>query len=167
MEKLYSIQEVSQLLKIPKDTLRYYDRIGVLSPSREENAYRKYSRNDLVDLMNIQIMQYADFTLDEIKGKFRFHKMNPIDPAHCAEVATFLDAKQAETRRKIAHLEKVSLLLAATAETLRDLNPESDRRLTEMVRGIYRDIRGDEREREGNRNRIEEECHEDEDEDEN
>lgn len=141
MEKLYSIQEVSQLLGIPKNTLRYYDRIGIVSPSREDNRYRRYSKNDLIDLMNIQIMQYADFTLDEIKGKFRFHRMENVDPAYCREVASFLDAKNAETRRKMAHLEKVSQLLDVAAETLRDFNHESDQRLAEIVRELYRSIR--------------------------
>jgi DNA-binding transcriptional MerR regulator len=141
MEKLYSIQEVSQLLEIPKDTLRYYDRIGIVSPSREDNRYRRYSKNDLIDLMNIQIMQYADFTLDEIKGKFRFHRMENVDPSYCREVASFLDAKNAETRRKMAHLEKVSQLLDVAAETLRDFNHESDQRLAEIVRELYRSIR--------------------------
>ncbi|WP_339290261.1 MerR family transcriptional regulator [Paenibacillus sp. FSL W8-0187] len=141
MEKLYSIQEVSQLLGIPKDTLRYYDRIGIVSPSREDNRYRRYSKNDLIDLMNIQIMQYADFTLNEIKGTFGFHRMENVDPAYCRKVASFLDAKNAETRKKIAHLEKVSQLLDVAAETLRDFNHESDQRLAEIVRELYRSIR--------------------------
>ncbi|TDF94710.1 MerR family transcriptional regulator [Paenibacillus piri] len=141
MEKLYSIQEVSQLLGIPKDTLRYYDRIGIVSPSRGNNRYRKYSKDDLIDLMNIQIMQYADFSLDEIRGKFGFRKMENIDPAYCEEVAAFLDAKNAETRKKIAHLEKVSRLLDVAAETLRDFNNKSDQRLAEIVREMYKDIR--------------------------
>ncbi|MCJ8012239.1 MerR family transcriptional regulator [Paenibacillus sp. KQZ6P-2] len=141
MEKHYSIQEVSRILGIPKDTLRYYDRIGIVSPSREDNRYRRYSKNDLIDLMNIQIMQYADFSLDEIKGKFGFHRMENVDPAYCEEVAAFLDAKNAETRKKIAHLETVSQLLDVTTETLRDFNHESDQRLAEIVHGIYRAIR--------------------------
>ncbi|MGZ9586612.1 MerR family transcriptional regulator [Paenibacillus marinisediminis] len=141
MEKLYSIQEVSRMLGIPKDTLRYYDRIGIVSPSREYNRYRRYSKNDLIDLMNIQIMQYAEFSLDEIKGKFGFHRMENVDSAYCEEVAAFIDAKNAETRKKIAHLEKVSQLLEVTAETLRDLNHESDQRLAEIVREIYQAIR--------------------------
>lgn len=144
MEKLYSIQEVSRMLRISKDTLRYYDRIGIVSPSREDNQYRRYSKDDLIDLMNIQIMQYADFSLDEIRGKFSFHRMENIDPANCEEVASFLDAKNAETRKKIAHLEKVSQLLNVAAETLRDLNHESDQRLAEIVREIYQGIRNNE-----------------------
>lgn len=129
------------MLGISKDTLRYYDRIGIVSPSREDNRYRMYSKDDLIDLMNIQIMQYADFSLDEIRGKFGFHRMENISPAYCEEVAAFLDAKNAETRKKIAHLEKVSRLLSAATETLRDFNHESDRRLAEIVRDTYREIR--------------------------
>lgn len=141
MEKLYSIQDVSRMLGITKDTLRYYDRIGIVSPSREHNRYRRYSKDDLIDLMNIQIMQYADFSLDEIKGKFGFHRMEEVDLAYCQEVATFLDNKNAETRMKIAHLQKVSQLLDVAAETLRDFNHETDQQLAEIVREIYRTIR--------------------------
>lgn len=141
MEKLYSIQEVSQILGISKDTLRYYDRIGIVSPSRENNKYRKYSKNDIIDLMHIQIMQHADFSLQEIKGKFRFHKMDNLDLDSCQEVAAFLDAKNAVIRKKIDHLEKISQLLHVASETLRNYNYESDHRLAEMVRKIYQDIR--------------------------
>jgi len=141
MKKLYSIQEVSRLLGMPKDTLRYYDRIEIVSPSREGNRYRRYSKHDLIDLMNIQIMQFAGLSLDEIRGKFGFHRMKNIDPAYCEEVAAFLDAKNAETRKKIAHLEKVSRLLDIAAETLRDFNNERDQQLAEIVREIYKDIR--------------------------
>jgi|SRR5699024_2572435 len=141
MEKLYSIQEVSRRLGISKDTLRYYDRIGIVSPSRGANQYRKYSKDDLIDLMNIQIMQYAGFTLDEIKSKLIVNKEDHIDLAYYKEVAEFLDAKNAEIRRKVAHLKKVSWLLDVAAETLRDFNDERDQNLKKIVQEIYKDIR--------------------------
>lgn len=144
MEKNYSIQEISLILGLSKDTLRYYDRIGIVSPSREANRYRKYSKDDLIDLMNIQIMQYADLSLDEIRRMFGLRKMENIDSTYCEEAAAFLDAKNAATRKKIAHLEKVSQLLNIAAETLRDFNHESDRRLAEFVREIYKGIQENE-----------------------
>ena len=146
MEKLYSIQDVSTILGMSKDTLRYYDRIGIVSPSRKDNRYRRYSRDDIIDLMNIQIMRYADFSLDEIKGKFDIRKMENIDSAHCEEVAVFLDAKNEAMRKKITHLEKVSRLLNIAAETLRDYNDESDQRLSVFVRELYKDISDNESE---------------------
>ncbi|GIN71732.1 hypothetical protein J14TS2_22070 [Bacillus sp. J14TS2] len=95
-------------------------------------------------MMNIQIMRYADFSLDEIKGKFDFRKMENIDSAYCEEVAAFLDAKNAAMRKKINHLEKVSQLLNIAARTLRDFNNESDQQLREFVRELYKDIRENE-----------------------
>ncbi|BFH70993.1 hypothetical protein J27TS7_46630 [Paenibacillus dendritiformis] len=91
-------------------------------------------------MMNIQIMKYADFSLEEIKEKFQFHRMQSVDPAYYQEVAEFLDSKKAETRKKIAHLEKVSQLLDVAIESLRDFNHESDQRLAAFVREIYRDL---------------------------
>ncbi|EHQ59589.1 MerR family transcriptional regulator [Paenibacillus dendritiformis C454] len=90
--------------------------------------------------MNIQIMKYADFSLEEIKEKFQFHRMQSVDPAYYQEVAEFLDSKKAETLKKIAHLEKVSQLLDVAIESLRDFNHESDQRLAAFVREIYRDL---------------------------
>ena len=141
MEKLYSIQEVSQILEISKDTLRYYDRIGLVSPSREDNRYRRYSKDDLLDLMNIQIMRYAETTLDEMRRLLGFRKVEQIDPAYCDETAAFLDAKHAEIRKKIDHLERIAQLLAIAAKTLRNFNHESDQRLAAFVRELYKDIR--------------------------
>lgn len=142
MDKNYSIQEASQILRISKDTLRYYDRIGLLSPSRRDNRYRRYTRNDLIDLMNIQILQIANFTLEEVKGKVPIRRTEILDPTQCEEVATFLEAKEADIRRKMAHLELVCHLLHTAAEAIRDLNEESDHRLAETVREIYREILG-------------------------
>ena len=64
MNKRYSIQEVARMLGMSKDTLRYYDKIGLVKPVREDNRYRMYTPDELIDLMNIQIMQYAGFTLE-------------------------------------------------------------------------------------------------------
>src|SRR5690625_4236336 len=144
MEKFYSIQEASQILGVSKDTLRYYDQIGIVSPSREDNQYRKYSRSHLIDVMNIQIMKYADFSLDEIKRNFSFRRLESDDPAYYEEVAEILDVKNEETRRKINQLERVSELLTMTSETLRDYNDENDQRLAEFAQELYKDIRGNE-----------------------
>ncbi|MDY0393952.1 MerR family transcriptional regulator [Virgibacillus halophilus] len=93
--------------------------------------------------MNIQIMKYADFSLDEIKGKFSFHRLESVDPVYCEEVAEFLDAKNTETRRKINHLERVSQMLTMTSKTLRDFNYENNQQLAEFARELYKDIRGE------------------------
>ena len=133
MEKLYSIQEVSQILGMSKDTLRYYDRIGIVSPSR-----RRQSVPQVFERRPHRLDEYSNlcgmrtFLLTKSRGNLVSTRWKISTPHYCEEVAVFLDAKNAETHKKIAHLEKVSRLLNVAAETLRDFNNESDQRLAEI-----------------------------------
>ena len=72
------------------------------------------------------------FLLTKSRGNLVSTRWKISIPHYCEEVAAFLDAKNAATRKKITHLEKVSQLLNIAAETLRDFNNESDQRLAEI-----------------------------------
>ena len=43
MEQQYKIGDVSQKLGISRDTLRFYEKKGVIHPEKQENGYRYYS----------------------------------------------------------------------------------------------------------------------------
>lgn len=48
MEKTYSVQEVVEETGLPADTLRYYERIGLLHPiQRNSSGHRAYTEYDL------------------------------------------------------------------------------------------------------------------------
>lgn len=53
MKKL-KIGDISRIYKLSLDSLRYYERIGLISPSRQENQYREY---DYVDLWKLNIIK--------------------------------------------------------------------------------------------------------------
>ena len=67
--KLYQIGEISKLCNIPIKTLRYYDEIDLLKPSKidEETNYRYYSVDQLVYILIIKQFKDAGFSLKEIK----------------------------------------------------------------------------------------------------
>lgn len=45
MKDIYSIGEVVKKLNINKETVRYYEKVGLLSePVRDKNGYRIYSK---------------------------------------------------------------------------------------------------------------------------
>ena len=69
MEK-FSIRQVSEQLKISRDTLRYYDKQGLVCPVRGENNYRYYTRQDMFDLQYAQVLSFTGFTLSEISRLF-------------------------------------------------------------------------------------------------
>lgn len=62
------VNELVKLSGVSARTLRYYDEIGLLKPSKiEQNGYRKYSQNDIDRLQQILFYRELDFKLEEIK----------------------------------------------------------------------------------------------------
>lgn len=61
------IGEVSKEYNISVETLRFYDKAGLLVPERINNN-RCYSENDIKQLKEILEMKKLMFTLDEIKS---------------------------------------------------------------------------------------------------
>lgn len=60
------IGDVSKKFGVSIDTLRYYDKIGILVPDRN-NEYRNYTEKSLKKLQVILELKKMQFTLDEIK----------------------------------------------------------------------------------------------------
>ena len=68
--KHYLIGEVSKILPISKDTLRYYDRLGLVSPKKSAtNHYRYYTKDDLLTLSYVLILRDLEIPLEEIKAR--------------------------------------------------------------------------------------------------
>ena len=68
MNKSYTIGEVEKITGISKDRLRNYDKLGLLTPTKEEgNCYRKYNEKDIVEILSIEHMRSMDFGMKDIK----------------------------------------------------------------------------------------------------
>ncbi|WP_100642489.1 MerR family transcriptional regulator [Alteromonas facilis] len=67
--------DVAKLSGIAKDTLRYYEKIGLITPPvRRNNGYRDYAETTLEELRFIKMAQSVGFTLQEIKPAIPFVK---------------------------------------------------------------------------------------------
>ena len=66
MKEYYTISEISRLYGIGVDSLRYYERIGALSPRRGENNYRLYSLKDIYRLNIIRDLLTLGFSVKQI-----------------------------------------------------------------------------------------------------
>lgn len=60
------IREIAGKCNLSIDTLRYYDKIGLLTPKRDNNV-RYYTKADLEKLKTIIAMKKMKFSLKEIK----------------------------------------------------------------------------------------------------
>ena len=87
-----------------RHTLRYYEQIGLISPLRQSNNYRRYTEQTLQDLVFIQRAQSMGFSLGEIGEILQAQRNQLID---CAEGAKLIERKMAEIKEKIANLQSI------------------------------------------------------------
>ncbi len=92
----YRIGNVTKQLKLSADTLRYYEKIGLLPKiHRTDSGIRGYTNKNLAQLRFIQRAQKMNFSLTEIKGLLQMRE----DPQHAR-----LEVRQL-TRTKLDEVE--------------------------------------------------------------
>ena len=77
-ENLFSIGEVAKYQNISKQTLIFYDKVGLFRPAwvDPENGYRYYSASQLDYLDTILIMKQIGFSLQEIKDHMQHYDLD-------------------------------------------------------------------------------------------
>ena len=66
---MITIQGFAKLCGCNTQTLRYYDRIGLLAPAKvdEWTGYRYYEEDQAMRFVKIKNLQQADFSIEEIR----------------------------------------------------------------------------------------------------
>ncbi len=96
------------------ETIRYYERIGVLpAPPRTAGGHRVYGREHLKRLGFVRRARELGFTLPRVRELLR---MVDGPDGTCDEVNEITLSHLAEVRRKIADLRRIEGALAAMAE---------------------------------------------------
>lgn len=69
MEKFFSIGKTAEMVGMTAETLRHYDRIGLVHPCKtdEWTGYRYYSQQEIVRLDTVKTLRSMDMSLSEIK----------------------------------------------------------------------------------------------------
>lgn len=62
-----TIKEVEQCLEVPRATVRFYEREGLINPQRGENGYREYSEEDVMRLREIIIFRKLGMSITDIE----------------------------------------------------------------------------------------------------
>ena len=62
-----TIGEVSKKFNISKDTLRYYEKEGLISPVSKQNNRREYNENDIESINFILCMRGAGMPIETLK----------------------------------------------------------------------------------------------------
>ena len=106
------IGEVAKRTGIGVETLRFYERSGLLSrPARTEGGYRLYDSEALDTLEFIKRAQTLGFTLDEIK---RIIAESQAGQSPCDEVREIVRQRLAELDERLEQMQRYRDALART-----------------------------------------------------
>jgi MerR family transcriptional regulator, copper efflux regulator len=124
---MLQIGALSDQTGVPTRTIRYYEKIGLLSPaSRGENRYRLYDQTDAERLRFIKSARALDFSLQEIA---QILAARDHDEPPCGHVMSLIQSHIGEIETRIRELEllKTDLisLYSAGQELPEDVNMRS------------------------------------------
>ncbi|MGI6007684.1 MAG: MerR family transcriptional regulator [Ruminococcus sp.] len=99
MKKFFSIGEAAKAVHTTNETLRHYDRIGLVKPSKKDEwtNYRYYTSQDLVRLNTVRALQLMDLSLQEIKKVLEYDDLE--------KIVDFLAKAEKKADEKIAALQ--------------------------------------------------------------
>ncbi len=107
-----TIGQLARAAGVATSTVRYYEREGLLRPSRRSAAnYRLYSPEDLEQLRFIRAAQATGFTLGDVKALLR--------PAPCGRVQELIENRLEEVSRRMAELRHVKRVLESSLRSCR------------------------------------------------
>ncbi len=117
------IKEVEMLLQMNAQTIRYYERLGFLSPQRDDNGYRHYTDEDVQVLKRIRFLRELDISLEMIG----------IILKHPEEFQKIIERHTRNLKAQVEHLE----LIEKRCESIRQKNVPL---LDAIIDGKFEDI---------------------------
>jgi len=137
----YTIRQTAEITGLSADTLRYYEKEGVISPKRCENGYRYYDEYDISALKYIIVMKYAHFSLSEIKGMEELQTR--ARGTQCNEIAKrILGAKANELRQVIQNYQKTVTLFEEILQMIEsaDAYDQNKDQINGLIEHIFHNI---------------------------
>lgn len=117
--------ELAKLAGVSTDTLRHYERVGVLSAHRSPNGYREYSFDTIERIRLVRSALAVGFTLNELASVFEVRNRGG---APCRQVRDLAAGK-------LAHMEVLLRDITAVRNRLRILIKDWDIRLQKQKPG--------------------------------
>ncbi|MBT2686186.1 MerR family DNA-binding transcriptional regulator [Bacillus sp. ISL-37] len=102
-----SISNLAEKFGITTRTIRYYEELGLLKPSRTEGGRRMYSSSDVAKLKLVLRGKRFGFSLEEIKEMVLLFDEDRSGDKQLKRTIKYGEEKLAEVNERIAELEEI------------------------------------------------------------
>lgn len=114
MKEFYTVGEVSKIYDVSTDTLRYYDKIGLLRPWQVgENGYRYYSKAQFETISTIMLLRSMGTPISDL--------VNAINSPSPAGITDALDNYVRNVDEEIRRLESLKKEAAVLKQNIEDV----------------------------------------------
>ena len=107
------IGEFSRRTGCAIETIRFYEKVGVLPQARRRGRYRHYAVGDVGRLIFVRRARELGFTLDEVRALLA---LSALGGSACGEVRTLAATHLADVRARIADLRSMEGTLALAVQ---------------------------------------------------
>lgn len=134
MKQEYLVGELAQHFGVSRDTIRLYDKAGIVTPKKsEKNGYRHYSREDFICLAYVIELRKINLSLEEIRVM-----MNESSIEHAAEV---METQERLIEEKIEEMKRLRSIVWDYKICFRSAVTDLGKiRITESPVFIYKDV---------------------------
>ncbi|MGB6985937.1 MAG: MerR family transcriptional regulator [Candidatus Aquilonibacter sp.] len=123
-----TISQLARSAGITPETVRYYQRIGLIrTPRRPDSGFRSYENDDVLHLRFIRHAQTLGFTLDEVRELLR------LTVADCSEAERLAQERLNAVRAKIGDLRRLEATLQHTVDECEQRRPHAGCPLIEAL----------------------------------
>ncbi|OXS74194.1 MULTISPECIES: MerR family transcriptional regulator [Domibacillus] len=126
MKKQWKVGELAKLTGLTVRTLRYYDQIGLFSPSDHSNSgHRLYNKSDILKLQNIQSLKQIGLSLEDVQSV--------VDDSNSESTSHILAIQMARLKEDIRIQQKLLKELENVLALSRNKQPLQVENLTKLL----------------------------------
>lgn len=129
----YKIGEVARRANVNKETVRYYEKRGLIpKPDRRRSGYRIFTQRHIDQIRFIKRAQELGFTLKEIKELL---ELRMDEGTTCSEIRSEAQRKYQNVVEKINDLKRIKSTLTDLIDSCSGSGPKGDCPILEALEG--------------------------------
>ncbi|WP_153730754.1 MerR family transcriptional regulator [Sporosarcina obsidiansis] len=126
------IKEFAQKFGMTPDGIRYYEKKGLLSPTKSENGYRQYNEQHEQVLQFIVVLKQLGFKLDEIS--LLLHMQEQPISTECNQMTTsFIEQKIDEVTLQMEFYSKAQQILLHVLQLMNENRYSENKEVIERL----------------------------------
>ena len=134
-----SINEAAKELAISKSSLRYYEKVKLIQPSRTEGGYRSYSDWDLLLIKYILVLKYGEFSLEDIQTVLSLMQNEGTEDC-LSKTESLIQIKTQEFQQKIYYYQQMLTIFEGMPD-LATVDSETEKELDQYMEKLFEDLK--------------------------